>query len=199
VDHELGPTLAELAGIEMAPEAPFAPHRVTPGCLDRRILDQAEVWVDGLGTTHRLDQMPEVYRANVVAHLHLHAVWMWSASAFDELLTSPVGLHVAKRVAGIRLIGETDPHLWLESTPLVRELRRLTPGVAAAEVLTGWAEQVHAQSARAGTDIWKVQGSVVPMPQDPGRNWAEDMRRYPAYEEPDGQSAGSGAGEGVHD
>ena len=87
--------------------------------------------------------------------------------------------HAAHRETGIPLIGEVDPHAWLESTPLVRALRRRTPGIASPAVLGAWANGVHARSARAGTDIWKVPGSVVPMPQDPTRNWTQDMRHTP--------------------
>ena len=190
MDDDLGPTLAEIAGIGPAPDPPFDPRRVTPGTLDRRVLDQTQLWVDSHATVHRLPDMGDAYRANVVAHLHLHATWMWAVAAFDELLDDPVALHAAHRETGIPLIGEVDPHTWLESTPLVRALRQLTPSIAPPAVLTAWANGVQARSARAGTDIWKIPGSVVPMPQDPTRNWAHDMRQTPppADHDPNGQA-----------
>lgn len=185
MDNDLGPTLAQLARVELVPDRPFDPHQATPGILDRRVLIQAEVWVDARAVVHRLEDMGDGYRANVAAHLHLHATWMWAAAAFDELLDNPLGVHTAHREAGIPLVGEVDPHAWLESTTLVRALRRLSPGIAPAPVLTAWAQGVSARSARAGTDIWKVPGSVVPMPQDPSRNWAQEMRQAPPSTEPD--------------
>ena len=196
MEDDLGPTASQLADMTLVPEAPFDPYRVTPGSLDKRILDQTQLWVDGHAAVHRVDDMGHAYRANVVAHLHLHADWMWSANVIEELLSNPVELHAAQRAAEIRLVGESNPHTWLESTPLVRELRRLTPGIAHAPVLVAWAQDVRARSARAGAEIWQVPGSVVPLPQDPGRNWAEDMRQNPAYDEPDEQPAGGGAEEG---
>lgn len=185
MEHALGPTLAQLAGIELVTEPPFDPSRVTPGSLDRRILGQTNVWVDARAQVHALTDMSDAYRANVVAHLHVHASWMWSASAVEELLTKPVSVNFAQRDAGIPFIGETDSHAWLEATPLVRELRALTPTIAPPHVLVAWARDLRTRSARAGTDIWKVPGAVVPMPQDPDRNWAQDVRQAPPYQESD--------------
>jgi hypothetical protein len=111
-DEDLGPTLAEFAGIELVPEPPFDPYRVTPGSLDRRILGQAQVWVDTTGTPRQLELMSDGYRANVVAHLHTHAFWMWSDAAFEELLTAPLVIHAVQDAAGVPLIGDLDPHHW---------------------------------------------------------------------------------------
>jgi hypothetical protein len=168
-DEDLGPTLAEFAGIELVPEPPFDPYRVTPGSLDRRILNQAQVWVDRTGAPRQLASMSDGYRANVVAHLHTHAFWMWSDAAFEELLATPLVILAVQDEAGVPLTGDLDPHHWLESTPLVRELRRLSPTIASPVVLTARAAHLRALSA----------GVETPMPQDPTRSWTRDMQGAP--------------------
>src|SRR5690349_14871359 len=51
----LGPTMAQLAGITLVPDPPFDPDHVTPGALDRRVLAQTRLWVDAQAIAHRVE------------------------------------------------------------------------------------------------------------------------------------------------
>jgi hypothetical protein len=100
--------------------------------LDMRVFSQDVWWVDRLGRPHRLEQMSQDYRRNVLAFLLETAQQRWLDQVVYESLTAltdairgkpsyPVTAHdaCAPRVADL------DPLVWLESTPLIRRLRRL--------------------------------------------------------------------------
>lgn len=195
-DDDLGPSLGDLIGLEPDSKPPFDPTQVTPGMLDLRVLHQDAVWVDRFGDVHELAGMGHTYRANVVAHLHAVCQWMWATTAVNELLDTPLAVHQLALEAGVPLTGDLDPHAWLESTPLVRALRRLSPGIAAPQILTQWAQRITDLSQQVGTDICAVPGSEIRMPQDPDRSWTHDMRQIPTASDnaPNPHTAGTPEG-----
>jgi hypothetical protein len=104
-----------------------------PDMLDMRVFDQAVWWVDRLGRPHRLEAMSMVYRCNVIAFLVKSVEQRWLDEVSREALTAitdailgKVSFPVLARQAGLDLTVDVDPETWLESTPLVRRLRRLT-------------------------------------------------------------------------
>src|SRR6478672_2156864 len=186
MDENADPTIAEVLGIPWEQPEPFDPRDVPPGTLDARILDQDQVWVDRFGQVHQLRDMCDAYRANVLAHLYIARSDKWCWAALNELLTSRASMFVLTRATGVPMNAELSATQWLESTPLARGLRRLTPGIAAPVVLEAWAAKIHRLSELAGRPVWQVPGSQVAMPQDPRRSWTHDMRdRPPGPEGPD--------------
>jgi hypothetical protein len=99
--------------------------------IDLRVFDQDVYWVDRFGVGHRIDEMPDDYRANVVAFLverveRFHtATYLRLAiqAAGDALLGRVSGEVLAAEIGAPRIV-ELDACVWLESTPLMRRLRR---------------------------------------------------------------------------
>lgn len=101
--------------------------------LDQRVFAQDVWWVDRLGRPHRLDEMGEQYRRNVLQFLTESAEQRWldevrleAITAFTDAMRGKVSFAVLADAAGARRVRDTDPVTWLESTPLVRRLRQLT-------------------------------------------------------------------------
>lgn len=102
--------------------------------LDLRVFDQSEFWVDRLGTPHRLEEMDLSYRRNVISHLcthresfHLGAIRRELIQHLgDELLGAPSAYALTTEL-GVPRTADLDALTWLEATPLMRALRRLTP------------------------------------------------------------------------
>jgi hypothetical protein len=100
---------------------------------DPMVVEQDQVWVDRYGTNHALVAMSYPYRAAVLRMLLDNAprIWMQYHAATLHRLVSDVLEH--GRVPGDLLAAQFDvvpshrmePAEWLESTPLVRTLRRL--------------------------------------------------------------------------
>lgn len=104
-----------------------------PGQLDIRVFDQDTYWVDVWGDPHRLDEMTDEYRRNVLAHCarnadHFHAAYAVKEAieAVDDALNARTGAVAMTLDLGMPLVSELDPHAWLDSTPLIRRLRALT-------------------------------------------------------------------------
>jgi hypothetical protein len=99
--------------------------------LDLRVFDQDRYWVDRHGHPHEIAEMTLGYIENVIVMLDGRAVEFHAATTLrcalqaygDRLLGRPNGdlLIVAAGAAGI---ADLDPGVWLESTPLMRALRR---------------------------------------------------------------------------
>lgn len=104
--------------------------------FDLRVFDQDVYWVDRLGQPHRLEAMDDAYRRNVIDFLVVRTERFFGdtclrtviQTAGDALLgrTSAELLVVA---AGGPATPDLDPSDWLESTPLMRRLRQLSPEV----------------------------------------------------------------------
>jgi len=99
-------------------------------------LDQEAVWVDRHAVTHRLVDMPVGYRRAVLVFLHGHAFYFWDAARWDELLGATVGAFVVHENGGVPWIGQVNCHDWIESTVLVRRLRKLDPDLPPAYELS---------------------------------------------------------------
>lgn len=105
-----------------------------PGNIDLRVFDQDEWWVDVFGAPHRLDEMSDCYRRNVLSFLTERTEEWFAVNLRRAALTS-LGNLLQGRVDGELMacsfngsIGDVDAYTWLESTPLVRKLRKLTAG-----------------------------------------------------------------------
>lgn len=101
--------------------------------LDQRVFSQDVWWVDRLGRPHRLDEMGEQYRRNVLQFLTESAEQRWldevrleALTAFTDAMLGKVSYAVLAEDAGAARVRDADPVTWLESTPLVRRLRQLT-------------------------------------------------------------------------
>lgn len=102
--------------------------------LDQRVFDQAVWWVDRWGCPHRLEAMSENYRHNVIAFLLDSAEQRWLDEVRRDALTAITGAWLGRvtfpvlaRRVGLSSTADVDPLTWLESTPLMRRLRELTP------------------------------------------------------------------------
>lgn len=105
---------------------------VTPGTLDSRVLYQEHFWVTADATVLSLATMTEAHLAAVVrfllnAHatrLHLEAMLV---ALLDLLAAREVGQTTAEQLTHDltgQSIASASPQAWLESTPLLRALRR---------------------------------------------------------------------------
>jgi len=103
--------------------------------LDLRVFDQGWVWVDRLGRPHLVGEMGEDYVANVIKFLEACSGSFFVGSVRraviqsigDQLLfDDPGGEVLAAEVGGPSWAGLTVEE-WLESTPLMRALRRRLP------------------------------------------------------------------------
>lgn len=102
--------------------------------LDLRVFEQNEWWVDRRGVGHRLVEMSEEYRRNVISHLLMFCPSYHAGMAMKEAIESYCALledeqpwAAAARELGIPMLFEVEAQTWLESTPLMRRLRALTP------------------------------------------------------------------------
>lgn len=66
----------------------------------------------------------------LLGHLRDLAPALHGRACADEALTVSSGLRRAMAHAGVALVSETDPLVWLEASVLVRALRRLGAGAA---------------------------------------------------------------------
>lgn len=106
---------------------------VARGKLDRRVLNQTQIWVDATGRMHPLAEMSPAYLFNVLSLLRDNALRLHFEAMTDSCLdllegavtgTPPVGEGLAYELTG-RSIAALKPSEWLESSAFVRALRRL--------------------------------------------------------------------------
>jgi len=174
MNHPVGQTFGEILGLTDGPHPRLDPTTVPPGSIDRRILDQDKVWVDRFGVVHQLATMQVSYRRNVVAYLYLTCTDLWVGAALDEVLDHGIDYHQVTASLGVPPIAEVDRHAWLESTVLVRALRRATPDLASPQRLRAWALETCAAPT-----------PDVQLPQDPDRSWTDDMGQAPEWTDTD--------------
>ena len=104
-------------------------HRHVGNTLYGWVFAQDEVWVDYWGNEHEIALMAPDYVANVIAFCVERAAHIHALAYVDAL-----GGVIAKRIANgaaMSVDGETlpldlcdEPERWLETTPLMAELRR---------------------------------------------------------------------------
>jgi hypothetical protein len=105
---------------------------VGAGRLDLRVFNQDQWWVDIHGRGHRLEEMSRSYRRNVIGFLiehqeayFLHCLLLESSRVLSEALAGRVaGELLVSELGGVSM-AELTPSEWLESTSLMRRLRRL--------------------------------------------------------------------------
>lgn len=103
--------------------------------LDLRVFDQGTYWVDRWCTPHLIADMPAAYISNVIGFLLENAEYFHMCTARrmllqiygDNLLGRPSG-DVLSAAAGVPLVSDLAPDEWLESTVLMRALRRQERG-----------------------------------------------------------------------
>lgn len=125
------------------------------------ILDQDEVWVDGAGQSHRLEEMDRHHRANLIPFLRRSAVTLY----IDALRR------------GVTFAGHDDregqsiAESWLEQTPLMRRLVELEQGRPIEERRATFDRN---QAFEAETGYVKARLVAVPaehIDRDNGADW----------------------------
>jgi hypothetical protein len=104
---------------------------VTPGVLDLRVLDQAEYWVTAEAVVPRIVEAPTPQLQNIIEFLTRRAEELYTAAVLNSLWAVAVA-DASGEVAAERLVWELtgrsvadiEPAEWLESTALMRGLRR---------------------------------------------------------------------------
>lgn len=100
--------------------------------LDLRVFDQDVWWVDRTGAPHLLAEMSLDYIGNLIAFLHeqrdmyffdTRRRW-FIQTVGDQVLFGDPGADVLAVAAGGPRWSDLDAEVWLESTPLMRALRR---------------------------------------------------------------------------
>lgn len=104
---------------------------IAPGILDSRVLDQEYYWVTAEATVLPLASMTEAHLSAVVRLLYAHATPMHLDAMVDALLdvidARSAGETTAEQLTHDltgQSIASVSSDAWLESTPLMRALRR---------------------------------------------------------------------------
>lgn len=131
-DNDFHLALRVVAGdVPPTSDIPFD-HRDSrvPGELDKRVILQAQHWIDRAGHVHRLEDMGPTYRTNVLGLLRAQGPeWVADAAAW-EITAAIVGL-ISARDASYRLelLDLLTPG-WTDHTPLGRRLHDLNDSQA---------------------------------------------------------------------
>lgn len=99
------------------------PLQAESGTLNLDVFDQDEVWLDVVGVPHLLHEMTITYRANVINHVLQRAEYFYQAKLEQRHIAELLAAHQDDEPP----LPE-DPLEWIESTPLMRRLRAITPG-----------------------------------------------------------------------
>lgn len=102
--------------------------------MDNRVFEQDVFWVNVRGEAFRLTEMDAGYRRNVIQFLLENVEYFHAESALREALEATDAFvegeltgSLLAFLLGCPAIGVLSPREWLESTPLMRRLRQLTP------------------------------------------------------------------------
>lgn len=139
-----------MAGRDSYPPSPVpSDRRLWPGelpftafgqygndAIDVRVFEQDRWWVDRHGRPTLVQDMPQAYVENVIAHLVAYRQQFFVASILRALVQvtgdieqfgdTAVEPFVSRAVVGPS--GWVTAEEWLEATPLMVELRRRSPG-----------------------------------------------------------------------
>jgi len=106
-------------------------QQLSPGALDRRVLDQSRIWVTAEARVVFLADMSTAHLRAVIEMLTVRAVEFHAAAVLDALyalvladLTGEAAGEWLARAFGGPSVAALDPVTWLETTALVRALRR---------------------------------------------------------------------------
>lgn len=103
-----------------------------PNTFDRRVLDQDRFWVTADATILRISEMSPEHLAAALAFLHeRHATRLHMEAMLDVLVEfldphgspGPNAESITHELTGESIV-TVDQHAWLETTPLVRAMRR---------------------------------------------------------------------------
>ena len=147
-------------------DEPFDPGQVPLGRFSTVVLGQTKIWIGETTGPRLLTTMSRQWRRNVGAYLHGRACELHAFEAIYEVTGAgaSAAAYISLLLSGAPLIGDIDPHTWIESTPIFRALRAMDPGLASPAVLRAWAEAAHRS--------WREDPSAkIWLPQDPERLW----------------------------
>ncbi|MHA3838270.1 hypothetical protein ACXR8F_21360 [Terrabacter sp. AAH1] len=113
-------------------ELPFTAWRQHEcGTLDLRVFDQDVWWVNIAQQPHPLEGMSLEYISNVIGFLEAHVEYFYVLTVRREILQrygdamlGRVSAEAVAEAAGATSLCQLSPREWLESTPLMRRLRR---------------------------------------------------------------------------
>lgn len=104
------------------------------GNMDNRVFEQDVYWVNVKGEPFLLEEMSDEYRWNVIVFLHRHVTYYHvnaavrgAVTALGDVLRGKVNGDLLSQHFGAPAVTDLSPIEWLESTPLMRRLRALTP------------------------------------------------------------------------
>jgi len=114
-------------------ELPFTAFgQFGPGWFDLRVFDQDMYWVDQHGFPHLIAGMSAAYRYAVLrmlddraAEFHAAVSGHLAVQALDDLRNGEPNGDLLALALGVPFPAHLEPRDWLESTPLMRRLRRL--------------------------------------------------------------------------
>lgn len=126
-----------------SPDAEDEPLGCPKGVFDFRVFDQSEIWIDKFEERHLLTEMSQDYLVNVADFLYLLTNLMVGLATADlesgmsehELLAEHSNPYVEARYGHLdsdsrdapdAVSAELLPEIWLEGTPLMREIRKLS-------------------------------------------------------------------------
>lgn len=122
-----GEYVQSLIAVQDAPVKEDSLDLLVPELSDRwpepRLLWQRDVWFSRHRTRVPLHNLDADAARRLLATIEGMAERLHGAAARDESLTASSGLRRAMAHAGVPLIGDLEPSVWLESTLLVRSLR----------------------------------------------------------------------------
>ena len=119
---------------EEKPFTAFGQHG--EGQMDKRVFEQDVYWVNIKGEPFLLTEMSEEYRRNVISFLmegaeyyHFGAVMRMLATLTGDAMLGRITYNgdVLAHSLGLPTVADLTADEWLESTPLMRRLRELTP------------------------------------------------------------------------
>lgn len=104
---------------------------VEPGTLDRRVLDQDQLWITFESQALTLAEMPSDHLRNVRAMLETHAPRLHFEAVLDAVETAalgdlsgcPSGDRLVFELLG-RTVADCEPLTWLHTTALIRAIGR---------------------------------------------------------------------------
>lgn len=113
------------------PKLPTGATHVQPGHFDPRIIHH-EFWIDAHATIWRLDDLDTDHLHAIIAMLTARSLVLYSAELIHaflrEIAAREQGMSGAEQLAhelGQPSIGDLEPVEWLETTALLRAIRRV--------------------------------------------------------------------------
>ncbi|HEY4753698.1 MAG TPA: hypothetical protein VIH37_10445 [Candidatus Limnocylindrales bacterium] len=112
------------------PQVPAWALTIAPGKIDRRIVHQA-FWIDSNAQIHQIPDMDTEHIRGALLMLGDLVLWLYREELLEQLVLSCIAAEdglpgqdeLVAELGGVTIL-QTDPITWLETTALVRALRR---------------------------------------------------------------------------